>query len=85
MTHPDIAMAVANAHRDDLLRAAESWRRGHAVTRVDRSGRDRVAAWLKAQLRRRPTAVRPAPAPRSVAPGSAAPACVGAHSGGALR
>ena len=69
MTHPDIAQAVAAARRDDLLRAAESWRRGQVVTRVNhngvyRSGRDRIAAWLKHQLRPRPVMVRPAPAPR---------------------
>jgi hypothetical protein len=53
MTHPDIAQAVANARRDDMLRAADR-RTGIVVTRNRRHERRRLVAWLDAQrLRRR--------------------------------
>lgn len=53
MTHPDIAQALATAHREDLLRAAAT-RTGVVVTRNRRRERGRLVAWLDAQrLRRR--------------------------------
>jgi hypothetical protein len=56
MTYPDIAQAVAEAHRDDMLRAA-SGRTGTVVTRNRRRDRRRLVAWLDAQrLRRRSVA-----------------------------
>jgi hypothetical protein len=67
MTHPDIAQALANAHRDDLLRAAASWRRSQVAhtSTLGLPRSQRLAAWLKGQLRRRPAAITtPAPAPR---------------------
>jgi hypothetical protein len=43
-------MALATAHRDDLLRAAQPWR-GTLVCREASRRRVRLASWLKAQLR----------------------------------
>jgi len=53
MIHPDIAQALAEAHRADLLRAAAG-RTGVVVTRNRSRERGRLVAWLDAQrLRRR--------------------------------
>jgi hypothetical protein len=52
MTHPDIAQALATAHREDLLRAASS-RTGVVVIRKRSRERGRLVAWLDAQLLRR--------------------------------
>jgi hypothetical protein len=58
MTHPIVLEALADAHRSDLVRAAN---RNHGVVapRAARRRRIRLATWLKAQLHR-PS--RPAPA-----------------------
>ena len=56
MTHPDIAQALAAAHREDLLRAG-STRTSVVVTRNRSRERGRLVAWLDAQrLRRRQAA-----------------------------
>jgi hypothetical protein len=50
MTHPDIIEALASAHRNDMLRATAR-PRGVVVRRGGWRRRERVAAWLRAQLR----------------------------------
>ena len=55
MTHPVILEAVASARVDDLLRAANR-RRGRVVRGEEHRRRHRFAAWLGAQLHRKPVA-----------------------------
>ena len=49
MTHPIVLEAVANARRDDMLRAAAR-NRGAVLAGEQRRRRIRLASWLKAQL-----------------------------------
>ena len=64
MTHPDIAQAVAEAHRADLLRAAGR-KTTTVVRREGQRRRARLSSWLKAQLHQ-PTAPAGVPnAPRA--------------------
>ena len=47
MSYPDIATALGEAHREELLRLAELDR--VVVTRNRRRGRNRLIAWLDGQ------------------------------------
>ena len=48
MSYPDIAQALAAAHRADLLRAADG-HSGTVMTRKARRQRKRLVAWLDGQ------------------------------------
>jgi hypothetical protein len=49
MTHPIVLEALADAHRNDLVRAADR-NHGVVVPRAARRRRFRLASWIKAQL-----------------------------------